>query len=47
MENDFRSMFAAPVIANERLRDRRREAVTLEHTGSVARLINTLIRLFK
>ncbi|MCU0520988.1 MAG: hypothetical protein MUF84_09880 [Anaerolineae bacterium] len=47
METDFRSMFAAPVIANEKVRDNRREAVTLEHTVSVAQLIRALIQLLR
>ena len=47
MENDFRSMFAAPVIASDKVRDHRRETVTLEHTVSVAQLIDTLKRLFR
>lgn len=47
METDFRNVFAAQAIASEKLRDTRREAVTLEHAGSVARLINALVRLLK
>ncbi len=47
METDFTKTFAAPIIADEKVRGNRRERINLEPTTNVAHLIHTLIRLFK
>ena len=46
METDFQSIFAARIMAGEKLGNDHREHVTLEHRTSVARFIDSLMRLF-
>jgi hypothetical protein len=47
METDFQSIFAARIVAGEKLGNDRREHVTLERKTGVARFIDRLMRLFQ
>jgi hypothetical protein len=47
METEFDTMIMAPIVADEKLRDKRREPVQLEPNLNVAHLLHNLIRLFQ
>ncbi len=47
MGTDFQSIMMAPIVADEKLRDKRHETVQLEPNLNVAHLLHNLIRLFQ
>ena len=47
METDIQSIMMAPIVADEKLRNKRREPVQLEPNLNVAHLLHNLVRLFQ
>ncbi len=47
MESSFETIVMAPILAEEKLRDNRRERVKLEPELSLTHLIHDLFRLFE